>query len=113
VSAGVPNERLGSLIEICGETETRELVRIYLASVPKLLKEIAGADRENARRAAHSLKSSSQQMGAAEIAEQALALEKRLDANGPAATPLELSLFQARYKKVERVLRPFGGAPTS
>jgi HPt (histidine-containing phosphotransfer) domain-containing protein len=113
VSAGVPNERLGSLIAILGETETRELVRIYLASVPKLLKEIAGTDRENARRAAHSLKSSSQQMGAAEIAAQALELEKRLDANGPAITPLELSLFQARYKKIETALRPFGGAATS
>ncbi len=101
------------MIEILGDTETRELVRIYLASVPKLLKEIAGADRENARRAAHSLKSSSQQMGAAEIAAQALELEKRLDANGPAVTALELSLFQARYKKMEAVLRPFGGPATS
>ena len=113
MNPGVPNERLGSLVEILGESETRELVRIYLASVPKLLKEIAGPDRENARRAAHSLKSSSQQMGAAEIAAQALELEKRLDANGPAITPLELSLFQARYKKMELQLRPFGGAATS
>jgi HPt (histidine-containing phosphotransfer) domain-containing protein len=113
VSTAVPNERLGSLVEILGEAETRELVRIYLSSVPKLLKEIAGPDRENARRAAHSLKSSSQQMGAAEIAAQALDLEKRLDANGPAVTPLELSLFQARFKKTETMLRPFGGPATS
>ena len=113
MSTTAPNERLRSLIEILGDTETRELVRIYLGSVPKLLKEIAGPDRENARRAAHSLKSSSQQMGAAEIAAQALELEKRLDANGPSITPLELSLFQARYKKLETQLRPFGGAATS
>ena len=113
MSTPVPNERLKSLVEILGENETRELVRIYLGSVPKLLKELAGSDRENARRAAHSLKSSSQQMGAAEIAAQALELERRLDADGPAVTPLELSLFQARYKRMETVLRPFGGAATS
>ena len=105
----VPNERLASLVSILGDAETRELVRIYLGSVPKLLKEITGPDRESARRAAHSLKSSSQQMGAAEIAAQALEIEKRLDANGPPVTPLELSLLQARYKKVEGQLRPFGG----
>jgi HPt (histidine-containing phosphotransfer) domain-containing protein len=109
VSDQVPNERLASLIDIVGDAETRELVRIYLGSVPKLLKEISGPDRENARRAAHSLKSSSQQMGAAEIAAQALELEKRLDANGPAVTALEMSLLQARFRKAEAVLRPFGG----
>jgi len=108
--ASVPNERLASLVDILGDAETRELVRIYLGSVPKLLKDMVGPDRETARRAAHSLKSSSQQMGATEIAAQALEIEKRLDTNGPAVTPLELSLLQARYKKVEGQLRPFGGS---
>lgn len=108
-TAPTPNDRLATLVEILGDSETRELVRIYLGSVPKLLREMTGADRESARRAAHSLKSSSQQMGAAEIAGQALEIEKRLDANGPAVTPMELSLLQARFKKVESQLRPFGG----
>lgn len=105
----IPNDRLAMLVDILGDAETRELVRIYLGSVPKLFKEMTGSDRESARRAAHSLKSSSQQMGVAEIAAQALEIEKRLDANGPAVTPMELSLLQARFKKAEGQLRPFGG----
>jgi HPt (histidine-containing phosphotransfer) domain-containing protein len=109
----MPNARLASLVDILGESETRELVRLYLGSVPKLFHEIMGLDRESARRAAHSLKSSSQQMGAADIAAQAFEIEKRLDADGPSLTPLELSLFQARFKKTEAQLRPFAGTDDS
>lgn len=107
--AEAPNESLRTLAELVGEDETRELVRIYLSSVPRILADIASADRELAHRAAHSLKSSSYQMGLAEVSEQAKEIELRLHAGGSLAAPYEITLLTARLKKLEPVLRAYSG----
>lgn len=105
-----PNERLAVLEATLGEADTRELVRLFLASAPKLIADIGSADRTHARRAAHSLKSSSLQMGLMDLSRQALEIEARLDAGGPAPSPIELSLLSARVRRAEANLRGYAGA---
>lgn len=105
-----PNDRLANLIAVLGNEETRELVRLFLTSAPKLLADIAGSDAERARRAAHSLKSSAQQMGASDISEQARELENRLAEGGPLPSKPEIALLQARFRSVEKRLRGYAGA---
>lgn len=105
-----PNDALRSLADVVGEDETRELVRIYLSSAPRLLADIAAPDRERAHRAAHSLKSSSNQMGLPEISAQAKEIELRLNAGGSLPAPYEIALLTARFKKAEESLRGFAGS---
>lgn len=104
-----PNERLAALSQVLGEEETRELVRIFLRTAPRLVGEIGQDDRAEARRAAHSLKSSSSQMGLADLSKQALDIEKRFDAGGAAPSAMELTLLQARIKRAEATLRSYAG----
>ncbi len=109
VSGPPPNEKLEGLVAMLGDAEARELVRIYLSSVPKLVAEMAGEDRVRVRRAAHTLKSSSLQMGAADLSAHARELERRLDEGSPLPDAIELKLFQGQVRSVERQLRPFAG----
>ncbi|HZZ56747.1 MAG TPA: Hpt domain-containing protein [Opitutaceae bacterium] len=108
-----PNERLAALIQVLGVEETRELVRIFLRTAPKLVSDIGQENRAEARRAAHSLKSSSSQMGLADLSKQALEIEKRFDAGGPPPSAMELTLLQARVRRAEAALRDFAGPDNS
>lgn len=110
MSAAAPNERLAGLVSVLGDEDTRELVRLYLASVPRLLADIGGGVRESSQRAAHSLKSSSDQMGAAALAQHSKQLEVRMMAGGPLPSAAELADLAAEYQAVESSLRGFGWA---
>lgn len=110
MSGPAPNDRLAGLALILGDDDTRELVRLYLSSVPSLLADIAGADRESSQRAAHSLKSSSDQMGATSLWQQAKALEARIMQGGPLPTPEEMAALNEGYQEAERALRGYGGS---
>ena len=104
--------KLAGLIEILGEAETRELAALFLQSFPSLMKELASGDRERGLRAAHGLKSSSQQIGALELAARMAALEARLSAPGGDATPADIDAAAAAFKESEGALRAFAdGAP--
>jgi two-component system, sensor histidine kinase and response regulator len=102
-----------------------ELVRIlgheYLRQVPRLLAELRAAvddaDADRLRRAAHTLKGSTAQFGAADVARMALALEHagaegRLDGAAAALDPLERALDGLR-RVVERVVAGELPAPTA
>jgi HPt (histidine-containing phosphotransfer) domain-containing protein len=110
VSISAPNDRLAGLVLILGDDDTRELVRLYLGSVPRLLADIGGTDRQSSQRAAHSLKSSSDQMGASGLWQQAKALEARIMGGGPLPSPEELAALDAEFRKVEEALRGYGGS---
>ena len=105
--ASVPNDRLAGLVAALGRDDTRELVALYLDSCPDLIAEISGDEVLRAERAAHSLKSSSQQMGLPALAKKLAALEDRLRATGGAATPAEIEILKAEYALAEGPLRAF------
>lgn len=110
MSATAPNEKLAALLEILGDADTRELARLYLSNVPRLLADIGSSDREQSRRAAHSLKSSSDAMGASALRQLAAALEARLNAGGGLPSPAELAEFAAELANAEQDLRGFAGS---
>lgn len=110
MSASAPNDRLANLIAVLGDDETRELVRIFLGSAPRLIADIGGADLDRARRAAHTLKSSAMQMGAVDLSEHARQIEQRLHDGGPAPTAPELKLLQGQFRSTEKRLRGYAGA---
>jgi HPt (histidine-containing phosphotransfer) domain-containing protein len=105
--ASVPNDRLAGLVAALGRDDTRELVALYLDSYPGLVAEISSSDAIQAERAAHSLKSSSQQMGLPALAKKLAALEGRLRSTGEAATPAEIEVLNAEYALAEGPLRAF------
>ena len=105
--ASVPNDRLAGLVAALGRDDTRELVALYLDSCPGLIADIAGSDALCAERAAHSMKSSSQQMGLPGLAKKLAALEGRLRSTGQAATPAEVETLKAEYALAEGPLRAF------
>jgi len=105
-----PNDRLAGLVLILGDEDTRELVRLYLGSVPRLLADLGGGDRASSQRAAHSLKSSSDQMGATGLWQQAKALEARIMGGGALPTAEELAALDAEFRQVDEALRGYGGS---
>ena len=110
MSEPAPNERLANLIAVLGDEETRELVRIFLNSAPRLIADIGGTDPDRVRRAAHTLKSSAHQMGASDLAQQAKTIEDRLHEGGPVPTPAELKLLQGQFRSVEKRLKSYAAA---
>jgi HPt (histidine-containing phosphotransfer) domain-containing protein len=102
-----PNERLACLVDVLGEAETRELVALFLQSFPAQMNELANADRERGRRAAHGLKSASQQMGVADLAARMADLEARLSAPGQSVARADIEAAEAAFKAAEGALRKF------
>jgi HPt (histidine-containing phosphotransfer) domain-containing protein len=107
VPASAPNDRLAGLVATLGKDDARELVALYLDGFAALVAEIASGDALGAERAAHSLKSSSQQMGLPGLARKLAALEEKIRRTGEAATQAEIRSLQAGYAAAEGPLRAF------
>lgn len=105
-----PNEKLAELVDVLGEADTRELAGIFLESFPGQMKDLASGDRPRSHRAAHSMKSSAQQMGLPELARRMADLETRLAKAGEAVTSADLEGAAADFARVEGPLRAFAGA---
>ena len=105
--APAPNDRVASLVTALGEEGARELVGIYLEDFPVRVAELASGDRARSERAAHSLKSSSQQMGLPALARILAELEERVGRDGVAVTPAELESVKAEFACAEGSLRAF------
>src|ERR1035438_265299 len=105
--APAPNDRLDGLVDALGEDGARELVALYLDSFAVLLAEIESGDAARAERAAHSLKSSSQQMGLPGLARKLAELEESLRSTGKAVTPAEIESVKAAFAAAEDPLRAF------
>ncbi len=102
-----PNARLSALVAMLGEADTRELLGLFLASIPELLGKLDSADRSEAERAAHSLKSSAKQMGMLELAGQMAALEARLRSGGPPVGAAELASLTREVAAAAQPLRAY------
>jgi HPt (histidine-containing phosphotransfer) domain-containing protein len=105
-----PNDRLAGLVAVLGEADARELVQIFLSSLPPLRQELSSGDRGRSHRAAHSLKSSAQQMGVPGLADRMAKLEHRLAQPDGIVTSADLDEIAAELARVEPALRAFAGA---
>jgi HPt (histidine-containing phosphotransfer) domain-containing protein len=77
-------EVLDDLVEHIGVDAVRSIVEIFIGECDELAVAMSrAADPREARRAAHSLKSSAGQLGAAALAEAALAVEIAAEDNSP------------------------------
>ena len=104
-----PNDALAELVSLLSEEETRDLVRLYLRDFPQTMEALARGPAKDHQRLAHSMKSSSQYMGAAELSERFRQLELRLGTPGEKVTPADLQGIAAEFSKVETALRAFVG----
>jgi len=105
-----PNEALAELAAVLGDDNVRTLVRTFLRDFPVSLKELAGGDRNNRHRIAHSMKSNSRLMGAHDLSQRLAALEARLEKPaGADVTPDDLAAIAREYEAITPPLRAFTG----
>ncbi len=105
---------LRSVAEGDGGAFFRELVDIFLADTPKRLVELeqalAAGDLGTAGRAAHSVKGSAGNFGAAALARAALRAESEAKAGRTDGVRDALPAFRAEFVRVEAALREVRGA---
>jgi len=104
-----PTEALAELVSLLEEEETRELVRLYLRDFPTTIEALANGPAKDHQRLAHSMKSSSQYMGATDLAEIFKALELRLSDPAEKVSPSDLEAIAAAFATIEGPLRSFAG----
>jgi HPt (histidine-containing phosphotransfer) domain-containing protein len=73
-----PNSAIAELAETLGEDSARELAEMFLKSFATILKDLQSPEREERKRAAHSLKSSARIVGATHLSDRMAELENRL-----------------------------------
>jgi len=106
-----PTPELAQLADLLGEADTRDIVRTYLDEFPRLYQRLAGGNREEQHRSAHSLKSSARQMGDLALSQRLADLEDRLRTPGTAATPADLAAITADFEKSANALRSYAAKP--
>lgn len=102
-----PNATLVELSAALGDESARELVDMYLANFPTVFKELSSGDREQRRRAAHSLKSSSNIVGAQDLSAQMAALEARLTDPSGEVTSVDLTAATTEFDRIAVPLRAY------
>ena len=102
-----PNNAIAELSSGLGEDSARELVEMYLTNFQTVLGELNTGDREQRRRAAHSLKSSSHIVGASSLSSRMAALEARLAQADGAVTPEDITDTITEFDRVAVSLRAF------
>ncbi len=102
-----PNEAIAHLISALDLDDTCQVIQTYLREFDRELRRIATADRVTQQRIAHSLKSSSAQMGALALSQRMAAIEKRLPAGGVEVSPAEAAEILADFETSAAPLRAF------
>jgi HPt (histidine-containing phosphotransfer) domain-containing protein len=102
-----PNSAIAELAEALGDDSARELVDMFLNNFQNVIKELNSGDREQRRRAAHSLKSSSHIVGASGLSSRMAALEARLAEPSGAVTHDDLTGTMEEFEKMSPPLRAY------
>jgi HPt (histidine-containing phosphotransfer) domain-containing protein len=102
-AAILDTETLEALIEAIGGDAVRDIIGLFLDECRELVAMIAAASPDAARRATHSLKSSAGQLGAAALAEAALAVEIAALRRAPELPALVAALLDCA-RRTEREL---------
>ena len=102
-----PNSAIAELSSALGDESARELVEMFLANFHKVLAELNSGDREQRRRAAHSLKSSSHIVGASALSNRMAALETRLTQPTGEVTHDDLTATVVEFDKIAVILKAY------
>jgi len=102
-----PNSAIAELSSSLGEDSARELVEMFLNSFAAILRDLNGPDREQRKRAAHSLKSSARIVGAGVLANRMAELEARLTNTTGDVTKEDLAATVEEFERVAIGLRAF------
>lgn len=102
-----PNSAIAELSSSLGEESARELVDMFLGNFPTVLGELSAGDREQRRRAAHSLKSSAHIVGASVLSGRMAELEARLTLPAGEVTADDLAATIAEFDRIAGAMRAF------
>jgi HPt (histidine-containing phosphotransfer) domain-containing protein len=105
-----PNRAIAELVHGLGDEDARELVGMFLKGFDSMLAALAAEDREEQRRAAHSLKSSARIVGLMELAHQMSELETRLARPEGAVTTDDVSAARQNFEEDAATLRAFANS---
>jgi len=102
-----PNEAIAHLISALDLEDTCQVIQTYLREYDREVRRITSTDRVTQQRIAHSLKSSSAQMGAIDLSRRFAAIEHRLEAGGAEISATEAAELQAEFERTAAPLREF------
>ena len=102
-----PNEAIAHLINALDLEDTCQVIQTYLREYEREVRRITTLDRVTQQRIAHSLKSSSAQMGAMELSKRFAAIEHRLGAGEAVISATEAVELQAEFDRTAAPLRAF------
>ena len=102
-----PNEAIAHLISALDLEDTCQVIQTYLREYDREVRRITTTDRITQQRLAHSLKSSSAQMGALDLSTRFAAIEHRLAAGGAEISAPEAAELQAEFERTAAPLREF------
>lgn len=102
-----PNEAIAHLISALDLEDTCQVIQTYLRECEREVRRIPTTDRTTQQRIAHSLKSSSAQMGALALSARMAAIEKRLPAGGAEVSAEEAASLLADFELTAAPLRAF------
>ena len=95
-----PNSAMEELAAALGEDSARELAAIFLTTFESVLRDMNSGDREQQKRAAHSLKSSARIVGADTLAARMSDLEARLTNTPGDIRPEDLTATVADFERI-------------
>jgi HPt (histidine-containing phosphotransfer) domain-containing protein len=93
--------------------DARDLVRMFLDGFDSTLAALSAPEREERRRAAHSLKSSARIVGLMTLSRQMGELENRLSTPKGEVSPGDISAAREKFETAAPTLRAFATPPES
>ena len=102
-----PNSAIAELASALGEESARELAEMFLTSFDAVLRDLNAGDREERKRAAHSLKSSARIVGATALSGRMAELEARLTNTDDDVTPEDITGTLEEFERIAVVLRAY------
>jgi HPt (histidine-containing phosphotransfer) domain-containing protein len=104
-----PNPAIAELAQGLGLEDARDLVGMFLRGFEVTIDALHSADREEQRRAAHSLKSSARIVGLMELSELMGEIERRLGRASGAVTPEDFTNARKLFTDGAAALKAFSG----
>jgi HPt (histidine-containing phosphotransfer) domain-containing protein len=108
-----PNPAIAELAQGLGLEDARELVGMFLKGFEPTLAGLDSPDREEQRRAAHSLKSSARIVGLLELSHFMEEIEDRLGRASGAVAPGDLAAARKLFAAGSGAMRTFAGSAGS